>query len=115
MPFGRGRNWFGRGFWKHGTMAGMGPGWMGPGGMPFYRGYGGFRGRGRGNPYPFCRSFPWLPRGWWAVPQYAGWNPYLSGIPGPYGMAGYPAAGYRFPGYGGYDWAAGIAQNPGTA
>ena len=19
----------------------------------------------RGNPYPFCRFFPWLPRGWW--------------------------------------------------
>jgi len=22
-------------------------------------------GRGTGNPYPFCRNFPWLPRGWW--------------------------------------------------
>ncbi|MGC9530471.1 MAG: hypothetical protein ACP5G2_07715 [Candidatus Bipolaricaulaceae bacterium] len=28
------------------------------------RGYWG-QGRGRGNPYPFCRFYPWLPRGWW--------------------------------------------------
>ena len=20
-----------------------------------------------GNPYPFCRCFPWLPRGWWVA------------------------------------------------
>ncbi len=39
MPRGR-RTGFGRGFWS-----GFGP--------------------GRGNPYPFCRNFPWLPRGWW--------------------------------------------------
>lgn len=25
----------------------------------------GYRGRGRGNPYPFCRVYPRLPRGWW--------------------------------------------------
>ena len=43
----------------------------------FGRGYGFFRGgfgrgiswfgwgRGFGNPYPFCRWFPWLPRWWW--------------------------------------------------
>ena len=36
----RGRRWFGRGY----------PGW----------------GRGRGNPYPFCRFYPWLPQRWWA-------------------------------------------------
>lgn len=34
----RGRGWFGRGY----------QGW------------------GRGNPYPFCRLYPWLPRRWWA-------------------------------------------------
>jgi hypothetical protein len=39
----RGRG-FGRGFWS-----GFGPG----------------RGMGMGNPYPFCRNFPWLPRRWW--------------------------------------------------
>ena len=44
MPFGRG--WFSRSW-------GRGGGW------------------GRGNPYPFCRNFPWLPRWWWATP-YAG-------------------------------------------
>ena len=38
-----GRGWFGRGAW-------WGGGW----------------GRGRGNPYPFCRFNPALPRRWWA-------------------------------------------------
>jgi len=42
------RGWFGRGFW-----------W-------------------RGNPFPFCRWFPWLPRWWWAYPLY--WLPYY-GLP----------------------------------
>ena len=38
----------------------------------FYRGYGGFgRGGGGGNPYPYCRFFPWLPRRWWAYPANA--------------------------------------------
>lgn len=40
----RGRGWFGWGY----------PGW------------------GRGNPYPFCRFYPWLPRRWWAY----GWGAY---------------------------------------
>jgi len=31
------------------------------------RGWAGW-GRGFGNPYPFCRWFPWLPRRWWAYP-----------------------------------------------
>ena len=44
MP--RGRNFWGRGFWKWGY------------GYPYF-------GFGRGNPFPFCRWFPWLPRGWW--------------------------------------------------
>ncbi len=65
----------------------------------FRSGYGMGRGRGAfgrgagyawpGNPYPYCRNFPWLPRGWWrfgtsaaAYPGTAGWygaypaNPY---------------------------------------
>jgi len=25
---------------------------------------------GRGNPYPFCRFYPWLPRRWWAYGAY---------------------------------------------
>lgn len=59
--------WFGRGFgWGRGWGAGWG--W-------------------RGNPYPFCRWFPWLPRGWW----WMGWFYYPS-----YG--GYPGYGYM-PGY----------------
>jgi hypothetical protein len=50
LPRGR---WFGRGF------AGYG------------RGYGTFGWSGGfGNPYPFCRWFPWLPRRWWAYPGY---------------------------------------------
>jgi hypothetical protein len=35
------------------------------------RGGRGFWGRGFGvgcgNPYPFCRFYPWLPRRWWAA------------------------------------------------
>ena len=25
------------------------------------------QGLGRGNPYPYCRFYPWLPRRWWAM------------------------------------------------
>jgi len=47
---------------------------------------------GRGNPFPFCRFFPWLPRWWWASPyalQYAATIPaytpyYRPGIIYPY-------------------------------
>jgi hypothetical protein len=42
-------------------------------------------GPGRGNPYPFCRWFPWRPRWWWAYAP----GPYGRGV----GYAGsYPAA-----------------------
>lgn len=47
--YGRGMG-FGRGYWP-------GPG---AGGV-----YG--PGLGRGNPYPYCRFYPWLPRRWWAM------------------------------------------------
>ena len=55
----RGRNFWGPGFWKFGYL-----------GYPYYPNYFGFPfwGRGRGNPFPFCRWFPFLPRGWWAMP-----------------------------------------------
>jgi len=59
MPFGRG--WFGWG-----------------------RGWGG--GWGRGNPYPFCRFYPWLPRRWWAY----GVGPYPPVPISPYGAGPYP-------------------------
>lgn len=49
MPFGRGRGGFGTGYSR-----GFG--------MGYSRGFG----MGRGNPYPFCRFYPWLPRRWWA-------------------------------------------------
>lgn len=42
--------------------------------MPWGRGYGfgrGWWGGWPGNPYGFCRFFPWLPRRWWAMPGYA--------------------------------------------
>jgi hypothetical protein len=73
MPFGRGRNWFGRGFWRWNAMGMAGP-------LGRYAGY-----WGRGNPYPFCRRFPWMPRGWWAVPSYGPWGPYqpVGGLPYP--------------------------------
>ncbi len=67
--------------------------------MPWGRGPGfgfgfGWRagGRGLGNPYGVCRTFPWLPRRWWAAP---GATPF-----------GYPAAGPAW-----NSWAAA----PGTA
>ena len=50
----------------------------------------GWPGGGRGNPYSFCRFYPWLPRRWWAAPyagQYAATIPYR---------------GYGYPGYGAY-------------
>jgi hypothetical protein len=65
MPWmGRGRRMWpgrGRGF-------GFGP-WCA-------RGFGPGPWSGRGNPYPWCRFFPWLPRWWWA-----------SGYGGPFGPA----------------------------
>jgi hypothetical protein len=84
MPNGRGR---GRGFFWRG-FAPWGFGAYGYGGYPGYA-YGYFRG-GRGNPFPFCRNFPWLPRWWWATPyagQYAGTIPSVGLYPWmqPYG------------------------------
>lgn len=64
--------------------------------MPFGRrwfGRGGGWGRGRGNPYPFCRNFPWLPRRWWTMPG-AGYY----GTSGPYAGYAHPYSGYS--GYG---------------
>ena len=58
------------------------------------RGFGGrgFWGPGYGvwggNPYPFCRRFPWLPRGWWATTPYSPY--YAEALPG-YVGAGYPS------------------------
>ena len=72
--------------------------------MPYGRGTFGWgrglgRGLGRGNPYPFCRNCPWLPRRWWATPyagQYAGTMPnYHMGYGYPYYGAGHmPPYGY---------------------
>ncbi len=52
MPrFGRGRGGrLGQGYWP---------------GAGFRRGFG--MGRGMGNPYPYCRFYPWMPRRWWAM------------------------------------------------
>ncbi|HDM78691.1 MAG TPA: hypothetical protein ENG51_19855 [Deltaproteobacteria bacterium] len=69
MP--RGRNFFGPGF-----------GWRGLYSYPSW-GWG-------GNPFPFCRNFPWLPRWWWATP-YASY--YAATIPG-YGAGGYYPGSY---------------------
>jgi hypothetical protein len=75
------------------------PGFGGTG----YFGYG-YPFAGRGNPYPFCRNFPWLPRGWWTgiYGPISPWNTYPSsgygmpyGTPYPYGYTGYPYPGYR--------------------
>lgn len=49
-------------------------GWFGWGGG----GIGWGLGFGRGNPYPFCRRFPWMPRHWRTYGRGAGgyypWN-----------------------------------------
>ena len=58
-----------------------------PRGFRGYGGFGGFFGRGwgvggwSGNPYPFCRRFPWMPRWWWAYPN---WGSLYSGGYGAY-------------------------------
>jgi len=69
----------------------------------FGRGYGAGRGRWGygvfgaspwpGNPYPYCRNFPWLPRGWWWTGAYGyGRLPYYGGYRGyPYPPASYQA------------------------
>jgi hypothetical protein len=71
--------------------------------MPYGRGWLGWgsgmgRGLGRGNSYPFCRFYPWLPRRWWAMPyasQYAANIPYHSGYSYPsYGMGYLPPYGH---------------------
>ena len=95
MPFGRGRNWFGRGFWKWRATGTAVPYW----GYGGYGGYGGYW--GRGNPYPFCRRFPWMPRGWWAMPTHAPWSGYPAGVGLPYGgySPAYGQAGFISPTY----------------
>ncbi len=66
-------------------------------GRGFGRGFG-FGGGGRGNPYPFCRWYPWLPRRWWAYPS--SWNMPWSRYPGVPTMYGYPGVPpmYGYPG-----------------
>ena len=55
-PVMRGRGWFGMGY----------GGWFGRRfGRWFGRGFGMGRGMARGNPFPFCRFYPWLPRRRW--------------------------------------------------
>ena len=71
MPWGcgRGRGWR---WWYYAT--GM-PGWMRASyGLPAFGGF--WPGWGRGNPYPFCRWFPWMPR-WWCTGIYGPvqWTP----------------------------------------
>jgi NAD-dependent dihydropyrimidine dehydrogenase PreA subunit len=79
--FGRGMGYgygmgFGRGF-GFGRGLGYGRGFGRGLGLGFSRGFGRGMGRGfgrglfgggwgRGNPYPYCRFTPWLPRRWWA-------------------------------------------------
>ncbi|MFZ2070259.1 MAG: hypothetical protein WAV32_01375 [Halobacteriota archaeon] len=46
-------------------------------------------GMGMGNPYPFCRRFPWMPRWWW------------TGMYGPIAPWTYPVPYYGYP-YGGW-------------
>ena len=65
MPFGRG--WFGRG--------GRWGGWW-----------------GRGNPYPFCRFYPWLPWRRWAYG--GGFHPLMA--PGVYPARGLGAAWWPY-------------------
>ena len=51
--------WWGRGWRWWYYLTGM-PGWMRVWyGLPAFGWF-------RGNPFPFCRWFPWLPRWWWS-------------------------------------------------
>ena len=51
--------WWGRGWRWWYYITGI-PGWMRAWyGLPAFGWF-------RGNPYPFCRWFPWLPRWWWS-------------------------------------------------
>ncbi len=50
-------------------------------------GFGNRPGGGRGNPYPYCRFYPWLPRRWWAYPGYGN---YGAMYPGAYGSGAWP-------------------------
>jgi len=84
--------------WNLYGMGNYGFGW----GRGFGRGWGGGFGRGwgRGNPYPFCMAFPWLPRGWrWGTPAYYGNYPYYAGYPY-YGYSNYLYNPYYNYGYG---------------
>lgn len=64
--------------------------------MPFGRGW-----WGRGNPYPFCRFYPWLPRRWWAYG--GGLHPVMA--PGAYPARGFGAAWSPYPpAVWGYAW-----------
>lgn len=70
--------------------------------MPFRRGWFGWggRGRGRGNPYGFCRFYPWLPRRWWGYSA----GPYPVAPPWPYGLGRYAAGGPYYPSSRWYPW-----------
>jgi NAD-dependent dihydropyrimidine dehydrogenase PreA subunit len=54
--------------------------------MSFGRGWFSWGRGGRGNSYPFCRFYSWLPRRWWAAPRVSFTYPHTG--PG----AGYPAS-----------------------
>ncbi len=56
-------------------------------GYGFGRGFGYGRGYWPGNPTPYCRAYPWLPRGWWKW----GYAPE---------EFSYPEYPYYYPGYG---------------
>lgn len=85
-----------------------------PYGRNFYPGFGfsgyyGGYGWGRGNPYPYCRNFPWLPRGWWA---YGNYSPYAASYPNASGYGNYSpyATGYPYTATSPWNWG---AQAPG--
>ncbi len=75
-------------------------------GRGFGRGFGMGFGRGRGNPYGFCRNFPWMPRGWWSG-MYGNISPWTTMPSQGYGMSYYGMGtavpnmyGYGTPSYG---------------
>lgn len=59
-------------------------------------------GRGFGNPYPYCRNFPWLSRRWWrfgGLPCGRGYGPraMYPRVGGYYPYAAYPQRPYGRP------------------
>ena len=73
-------------------------GWFARGHMGWGRGVSGWGvgayGAWPGNPYSYCRNFPWLPRGWWWTGAYGASYPWGGMARWPVGYGAYPVNPY---------------------